>query len=163
MMTSTSFSFVLPLNELSIDDVAFVGGKNASLGEMLGALGAEGVAVPEGFAVTVDAYHAFIDHNGLEEKIRTAAERLQPDLSNLQEIAGEIQEAFRQGELPSALAAAVEEAYGDLCRAAGIESLPVAVRSSATAEDLPDASFAGQQATYLYVYGPEQLLRRVRD
>lgn len=162
-MMATSKTFIRQLSDVRMEDVGSVGGKNASLGEMLGTLGAQGVAVPEGFAVTVAAYHAFVAHNALDEAIRAKTTCLKEDLSNLQEVAAEIQEAFARGEVPSELRNATEGAYADLCRAASTEVLPVAVRSSATAEDLPDASFAGQQATYLYVYGPEQLLRRLRD
>jgi pyruvate,water dikinase len=139
-------------------DVARVGGKNASLGEMVGKLGAHGVRVPPGFATTADAYWHFIDANGLKAPITEALARLAAGKATLAETGRTIRDLFVKAEWPAATADAIRVAYAELCRRAGKPDADVAVRSSATAEDLPDASFAGQQETYLNVRGDKALL-----
>ncbi len=145
-------------SEIGIDDVPLVGGKNASLGEMFRELTPQGVRVPNGFATTAGAYFQFLNATGLDAKIRTILGGLDTrDIENLRQRGSEVRHAILAAELPAELAAEIVTAYGELGA-----KLPrpahVAVRSSATAEDLPDASFAGQQETYLNVQGPYALL-----
>lgn len=149
---------IVPLERLSMADVPRVGGKNASLGEMITRLAGLGVKVPGGFATTARAFWAFLDHNGLRERIQARLAALDvSDVSALAATGAEIRAWVEAGVLPAALEAGLIAAY----RALG-DAVPVAVRSSATAEDLPDASFAGQQETYLYVRGEAELLLHVR-
>jgi pyruvate,water dikinase len=143
-------------------DVARVGGKNASLGEMVGRLGARGVRVPPGFATTSDAYWRFIEANGLKEPITEALARLAGGKATLAETGSAIRALFLKGEWPADIADAIRAAYVELCKRAGKPDVDVAVRSSATAEDLPDASFAGQQETYLNIRGEGALLDACR-
>ncbi|MEX2465707.1 MAG: phosphoenolpyruvate synthase [Gemmatimonadota bacterium] len=153
--------WVRRFEELGNDDVQLVGGKNASLGEMVRALRESGVQVPAGFATTADAYRRFIEENELEQGIREALE----DLSGVEEMgdAGRrVRKLFMEGEFPEEIADAIRAAYRDLSSKYGGEPVDVAVRSSATAEDLPEASFAGQQETYLNVTGEEALLEACR-
>ena len=154
--------FVLPLDQLGMDDVARVGGKNASLGEMLQHLSGMGVLVPGGFATTADAYRHFIDHAGLHDRIQ---ERLQgldvADVRALQAVGSEIRGWIMDTPFPADLEQALDQAYAQLTETYG-EQVSWAVRSSATAEDLPDASFAGQQETYLNVSGLDAVKRAIR-
>ncbi|HVC09962.1 MAG TPA: phosphoenolpyruvate synthase [Elusimicrobiota bacterium] len=153
--------YILWFKDVGLADLGAVGGKNASLGEMVRELSAKGVRVPDGFAVTSHAYRAFLKLGGLESVIE---ERLRGiDLSDTDDLARRghaVREAILAAELPEELAAEITEAYGRL--SAGPEPADVAVRSSATAEDLPDASFAGQQETYLNVRGRAALLDSVK-
>ncbi len=158
----TSTELAIPLRELSSGDTARVGGKNASLGEMISRLAERGVRVPDGFATTANAYRSFIEHNELESTIREALESLKKDHSNLRHVGESIRKAILKGEIPEALRVAIERAYGRLGEQTGAEDPPVAVRSSATAEDLPEASFAGQQETYLNIRGGEAVVEAVR-
>jgi pyruvate,water dikinase len=159
---------VVALNEVTNADVSRVGGKNASLGELVGNLGAAGVRVPPGFATTVDAYRAFVAANGLREAIAGPLARLARGETTLADAGRTIREAFLRGTWPGVVAAAIVDAYEALSRssgvadAAGASGVAVAVRSSATAEDLPGASFAGQQETYLNVRGADALLDACR-
>ena len=139
-------------------DVARVGGKNASLGEMVQHLARAGVETPPGFAVTTAAYWAFVDANGLREVIGDAMGHLEAGQASLAETGERIRAAFLRAHWPAATAGAITEAYAELCRRTEQPDLAVAVRSSATAEDLPHASFAGQQETYLNVRGERELL-----
>ncbi len=149
---------IRPFASLSRGDVAIVGGKNASLGEMVSQLAPKGVHVPDGFATTAQAYWLYVDHNKLREKIAGALHGINmQDVSALQQTGGEIRDWILAGEMPPDLAAAISAAYAALEQQYGANT-DVAVRSSATAEDLPDASFAGQQETYLNIRGKEQLL-----
>ncbi len=143
-------------------DVARVGGKNASLGEMVARLGARGVRVPPGFATTADAYWNYIESNNLQEPITGALDRLAAGKATLAETGGTIRDLLLKGEWPADTADAIRAAYAELCRRAGKADVDVAVRSSATAEDLPDASFAGQQETYLNIRGDKALLDACR-
>jgi pyruvate,water dikinase len=150
--------FIRWFRELGIGDVPLVGGKNASLGEMFQALTPRGVRVPDGFAVTAEGYRHFLRSAGLDRRIDTILHGLDThDLANLAARGDEIRRAIVDATLPDDLAAEIVAAYAGF-PAAGGEPVDVAVRSSATAEDLPDASFAGQQETYLNVRGAGALL-----
>jgi pyruvate,water dikinase len=144
--------------ELGLKDLPLVGGKNASLGEMYGALASQGIKVPNGFAITAEAYRAFIHAAGLDQAIRDILHDLDThDIVNLRQRGSQVRHAILAAPLPVALERAIMQAYDDLS-AGGPGPADVAVRSSATAEDLPDASFAGQQETYLNVQGHAALL-----
>ena len=150
--------WIVPLGELTMDDVAIAGGKNASLGEMIGALSSEGIRVPGGFAVTSAAYWEFVDGNHLREVIADHSAELSRSPSSLRTAGSAIREAFRSATVGGALGTQLRDAYDRMSAAAGDPQLPVAVRSSATAEDLPEASFAGQQESYLNVSGAAAVL-----
>jgi len=158
----TDAPLTLWLSDLGRGDGARVGGKNASLGEMIGHLEAAGIRVPGGFATTAAAYWRFIDENGLRAAITEAIGRLAPDHANLHEVGGRIRAMILGGRHPEALARAIREAYAGLCEQIGRPEVDVAVRSSATAEDLPEASFAGQLETYLNIRGEDALLDAVK-
>ncbi len=150
--------FVLRFDEVGIGDIPRVGGKNASLGEMFRELSAQGVKVPPGFAITAEAYRYFLLENGLDVRIPELLAGLNTrDVDNLRERGHRVRQAILQADLPNSLQRTIVEAYEQLSAPFG-RPLDVAVRSSATAEDLPDASFAGQQETYLNVLGPRLLL-----
>ncbi len=161
MPKSSPASLVVPLADLSNDDVARVGGKNASLGEMIGALGAQGVRVPGGFATTADAYRQFLAENELEPRIRACVEDYRNDQRSLRETGEAIRGLILNGTLPDDLAEAIRGAYRDLAGERERDDPDVAVRSSATAEDLPEASFAGQLETFLNIRGEDRLLAAV--
>ncbi|MGD9888170.1 MAG: phosphoenolpyruvate synthase [Halothiobacillaceae bacterium] len=151
-------NFVRFFDSLSLSDVPLVGGKNASLGEMFRTLKPKGVNVPDGFATTSEAYWAVLEHNGLHEKIFSLLDALDiEDVVRLAEVGQTIREWLTHAELPEALSDEITRAYRQLCIDAG-GMIEVAVRSSATAEDLPNASFAGQQETYLNIRGEASLL-----
>ncbi|MEG4025038.1 phosphoenolpyruvate synthase [Microcoleus sp. S13C4] len=144
-------ALVLWFDEVGIADIPLVGGKNASLGEMIQQLTAQGVRVPNGFATTAHAYRYFIQSAGLEAKLREIFADLDvEDLQNLRQKGKQARALILDTPFPRELQAAIADAYEKLCDRYG-DSTDVAVRSSATAEDLPDASFAGQQETYLNV------------
>jgi pyruvate, water dikinase len=151
-------ALVRPFRELGSGDLGQVGGKNASLGEMIRSLGNQGVRVPDGFATTSHAYRRFLAENGLEDPIRETLAAMDAGDIPLAEAGERIRRLIRGGDFSPALDAAIRQAYQDLCRKNGVEAVDVAVRSSATAEDLPDASFAGQQDSFLNVTGEEALL-----
>lgn len=155
-------SHIVWFEEVGRSDVARVGGKNASLGEMVRNLAAKGVRVPPGFATTAAAYWRFVEANGLRSVIATALDDLTAGKLTLAEAGETIRRAFRRGEWPPETAEAIGDAYCRLSREAGQADTDVAVRSSATAEDLPDASFAGQQETYLNIRGEAALLEACR-
>ncbi len=149
-------------DEIRIEDVPLVGGKNASLGELYRELTPQGVRLANGFAVTADAFRYFLQTTDLDVRIRDLLSELDSqDARNLQQRGRQIRQAIMAEELPADLQAAIVAAYDELGRGAS-EPLDVAVRSSATAEDLPDASFAGQQETYLNVQGHAALLDACR-
>jgi pyruvate, water dikinase len=150
------------LQDLRREDVPRVGGKNASLGEMIASLGSEGIQVPGGFATTADAYRSFVAANGLGEVITERMAAFDEGRATLQEAGAAIRKAFEAGHWPEDLAADIRDAYAQMSREAGVADISVAVRSSATAEDLPDASFAGQQETFLNVQGTKELLSACR-
>lgn len=149
-------------DRLGMDDVERVGGKNASLGEMISNLADAGVTVPGGFATTAFAYREFLAHDGLNERINAALARLDvDDVNELIRVGAEIRQWVIDTPLPPEFEAALSEAYRELESKHG--HLKVAVRSSATAEDLPDASFAGQQETFLNIEGFENVKRAVHE
>jgi len=158
----TAPEHVLWFETLGRHDVPRVGGKNASLGEMVQALGKQGVRVPAGFATTADAYWHYIDANGLKSTIGDLLADLASGRATLAETGAAIRRAVLHGAWPEDTAQAIRESYRDLCRREGRDDLDVAVRSSATAEDLPDASFAGQQETFLNIRGEAALLDACR-
>ncbi len=151
-------SFIQWFEEIGIEDVPLVGGKNASLGEMYRELASQGVKVPNGFAITAEAYRTFLREAGLESTIIDSLKELDThDIENLRRRGARMRQAMLDANLPDTLEREILEAYARLGEGAP-EPVDVAVRSSATAEDLPDASFAGQQETYLNVQGPRALL-----
>ncbi len=155
-------AFVLWFDELKREDVALVGGKSSSLGEMTSSTN---VPVPYGFATTAYGYRYFMQKTGLEDKIRTALDALD-DVENsvlLRQVTASIREMICQAPMPDELAEAIRNAYIELGKKAGEMNPFVAVRSSATAEDLPDASFAGQQDTYLNVRGADLIIQKVKE
>lgn len=152
-------SFVRFFETLNAGDIALVGGKNASLGEMIGALADKGIAVPGGFATTADAYWLFVEHNGLATKIKDLITAYRQDETRLAEVGQKIRRLFLDGEFPPAVMEDILEAYDALSRRDSVDALDVAARSSATAEDLPEASFAGQLETFLNITGHEELQR----
>ncbi|MBW1990877.1 MAG: phosphoenolpyruvate synthase [Deltaproteobacteria bacterium] len=157
--------FILWLDEIGIADIPLVGGKNASLGEMIANLSSQGINVPYGFAITAAAYQHFLERSGLERSIEHVLQGL--DTHNLEDLAyrgKKIRDLVIDSPLPSALVAQISQAYEKLCAHYGARDteLDVAVRSSATAEDLPDASFAGQQETFLNIRGKVSLLQAVK-
>jgi len=158
-----SFQYIRFFAEISITDVDSVGGKNASLGEMYRELAAQGIKVPNGFATTADAYHHFLRHNQLEEPIAQELRTL--DVHNTQALAktGEtIRQWINNAEIPDDLALEIKQAYQELESEYG-RGVDVAVRSSGTAEDLPEASFAGQQETHLNISGYSELIHSCRQ
>ncbi|MFF5338471.1 phosphoenolpyruvate synthase [Streptomyces sp. NPDC013181] len=148
---------VVPFTDLGRQDVSRVGGKNASLGELTNRLGAAGIRVPPGFATTADAYGELLDTHHLRSAVAAQIDRLHEG-APLDEVGAAIRSLFLAQPLPPALRDDLVAAYGRLAEDTGRETPDVAVRSSATAEDLPEASFAGQQETYLNVRGPRALL-----
>ena len=148
--------------EIGIGDVASVGGKNASLGEMVRNLGRDGIKVPPGFATTADGYRHFIEANNLETLIASTLAELKGGKVSVAELGLTIRGAILKARCPEDLAGAICQAYRDLSQRLGMDEADVAVRSSATAEDLPDASFAGQQETFLNVRGEAAVLDACR-
>jgi len=153
---------VLWFNKLGMGDVDTVGGKNASLGEMISSLKNKGVQVPDGFATTADAYRQFISYQGLNDRIQQSLDALDvEDVNALAKTGAEIRQAILDTPFPNDLDEAIEAAFADLQQ--GNSQLSVAVRSSATAEDLPDASFAGQQETFLNIKGIDNVKVAVKE
>lgn len=160
---SSDRSLVVALDQVTLNDLPSVGGKNASLGEMLRELASVGVRVPGGFALTVEAFHRHLRDAGVESFVYQMLDHLDVnDTQQLSTAARSIREAIMAAPLPSAVSAAVSAAYQNMCQQYGDPAVDVAVRSSATAEDLPTASFAGQQETYLNIRGEKDLLEAVR-
>jgi pyruvate,water dikinase len=154
--------YVIPFNELRMTDVGIVGGKNASLGEMISQLPAD-VRVPGGFATTAEAYRLFLAQNGLAQRIHEALEALDvDDVNALAKTGAEIRRWIMETPFPAEFEAQIRAAYAELVAREG-EGASFAVRSSATAEDLPDASFAGQQETLLNVSGIENILHAIKE
>lgn len=160
--TETKPGFIKWFADTGIEDVPLVGGKNASLGEMYRALAAQGVKVPNGFSVTAEAYRYFLREAGVDRQMKDILAGLDTrDLENLRSRALQVRQAILGARLPEDLEAQIIDAYEQL-RGTDVHPPDVAVRSSATAEDLPDASFAGQQESYLNVQGPAALLETCR-
>lgn len=156
--------YILYLNEVGMKDLPKVGGKNASLGEMLQNLSGQNIKVPMGFAVTVEAFDAFIEENNLRDKINKAINGLDVEnIVQLRKTGSQIRKLISNGKFPISVEKAILKSYYKLSEDYGQEATDIAVRSSATAEDLPDASFAGQQSTYLNIRGGEMLLTAIRS
>jgi len=154
---------ILWFKELAIKDVPIVGGKNASLGEMYNNLVAKGVNIPNGFATTAEAYFSFLQKTGLSQQIKDVLADLNVhDLKGLQERGEKVRQLILAAELPEDLKRDVVVSYQELSKEYGANDVDVAVRSSATAEDLPNASFAGQQETFLNITGEEQVVEAVK-
>lgn len=157
-MVDKDSAFILWFDQVNNDDVKYVGGKNASLGEMYTQLTPKGVSIPNGFCVTAKAYHYLLEKAGVKAQIKQILEGLtKEDMIGLKKRAKQVRDIILNCEIPSDLAAAIKEGYKHLQIQYG-KGVDVAVRSSATAEDLPDASFAGQQDTYLNIVGDDALL-----
>ncbi len=155
---------VLWLDEVGLEDLPRVGGKNASLGEMIGHLSKMGIRVPEGFAITTDAFREFVDKNGLEKRIKEMLTGLDPD--NASDVAGRgkrIRQMFLEAKFPEELRREVAYSYWELGRKLNMPNPSVAVRSSATSEDLEGASFAGQHETILNVRGEDNVLKALKQ
>ena len=164
MLSNSVLTNVLLLNEVGINDIHIVGGKNASLGEMIQHLTKLGVDIPGGFVITVNAYQEFIKHNILDLKIRELVKGIDySSVESLRRAGSQVRSIIRNGRFPPDLSKEIIDAYFTLSKIYDQEITDVAVRSSATAEDLPDASFAGQQETYLNVRGPASLMDAVRN
>jgi len=156
-------NYVIWFDELRMTDVERVGGKNASLGEMISQLAASGVRVPGGFATTAEAYRAFLAHNGLSARIDAALTALDVDnVTELARVGKEIRQWVVETPFPAQLDAEIRTAYAKMEQDSGA-TISVAVRSSATAEDLPDASFAGQQETFLNIVGVDHVLHAIKE
>jgi len=161
-MTAQSNSTIIWFEAIGRDDLALVGGKNASLGELVTALTSEGIRVPPGFATTAEAYWTFLKVNGFEERMRRLLSDLDEGKLSLEEAGKAIRELLLHGDWPEPMTNEITAAYRQLCERAGKHEVDVAVRSSATAEDLPGASFAGQQETFLNIRGEKALLAACR-
>ncbi len=161
-MTNGSSANVILLEQADRSKVALVGGKNSSLGELMKALRPKGIWVPEGFATTAQAYWTFLDENGLEPRIAEAMHQLETGSATLAQTGHSIRDMIVRGHWPADLLQDISASYQDLCSRLNTADVAVAVRSSATAEDLPEASFAGQQETFLNVRGEEALLDACR-
>ncbi len=164
MSTSDSSSFIAWLEHLKLSDIPTVGGKNASLGEMIGGLSNLGVSVPGGFATTAQAFREFVEFNQIKTRIYQRLEGLDvDDVAELARAGAEIRGYVHNANLQPAFEAQVRAAYAELAQRSGLVDPAVAVRSSATAEDLPDASFAGQQETFLNVRGIDTVLAKIKE
>lgn len=155
-------NFVLWFDKIRNTDVALVGGKNASLGEMTQTLISQGILVPDGFATTADAYRAFVSTNKIGEKIRAILCEWKQKAISLDKAGKAIRRLFMHSDFPPAIADAIRVSYAELEKRTGKTDVDVAVRSSATAEDLPDASFAGQQESFLNISGERDVLAACR-
>jgi pyruvate,water dikinase len=153
-------NYIKRFRDIGIADVPKVGGKNASLGEMISRLSSKGISVPNGFATTAFAFEEFLSHNSLHVPLTDLLQQLnKDDYSNLKEIGAAARELLLNAKLPPNLVAAISTGYRELCNGHPVE---VAVRSSATAEDLPQASFAGQHESYLNIKGEAALLPAIQ-
>ncbi|MDJ1500320.1 phosphoenolpyruvate synthase [Xanthocytophaga agilis] len=159
METALVTTYILPFQNITISQISQVGGKNAALGEMFTALAGKGVLVPDGFATTTQAYYDFLEYNHLYEKIHQALTQLDTnEYSNLAQTGEYIRNLILSGQLPPSLQSEIRIAFRNL-QGKYTHPIQVAVRSSATAEDLPHASFAGQHESFLNITDEEQLLR----
>jgi pyruvate, water dikinase len=155
-------NYIVWFSDEGSSEIKQLGGKNASLGEMARNMSQQGIPVPVGFAVTASAYWAFIDHNRLREPIAGALDEIKTKSVSLAAGAKRIRDLMNRAHLPPTMVEAIRSSYQELCERSHQQDLDVAVRSSATAEDLPDASFAGQQETFLNIRGEKNLLDAVR-
>lgn len=151
-------------SEVDLGDIAQVGGKNASLGEMYQNLAPKGINLPNGFATTSDSYYEFIEQAGIKDSIQRVLDGLEiHNMRDLKRRGAKIRAIVMKAKLPMELQAEIVEGYRELSRQCGKENVTVAVRSSATAEDLPNASFAGQQETYLNISGEKNVLAKTKE
>ncbi len=156
-------SYILWFKDISKKDVSLVGGKNASLGEMYNSLRSKGISIPNGFAVTANAYWDFLKDSGAFDKVKKELKQLRADdVVSLAKIGKNIRSIILHTDFPDNLKKEIINSYNKLQKESGSKKFSVAVRSSATAEDLPDASFAGQQETYLHVAGEKEVLVAVK-
>lgn len=162
-MANNYDEYIKWFSDLEMKDTDLVGGKNASLGEMIKNLKEEGIRVPDGFATTSYGYEEFIRVNKLESTVTGYLEQFHSEDITLQEAGKKIRHEILKQTFPTAFAESIGRAYEELSEKYDRDEVDVAVRSSATAEDLPSASFAGQQETYLNVHGKDELLRACRD
>jgi pyruvate,water dikinase len=162
MTSSENAKYIRWFEDLTSDDVPSVGGKNASLGEMIRTLKEVGVRIPDGFATTSEAYWEFVEENDSSEKIQSILDEWKSDERTLQDAGKSIRRLFRRSDFPESIEGSIKAAYRQLSERYETEDVSVAARSSATAEDLPEASFAGQQETYLNVTGEEDLMDACR-
>ncbi|MBK5005104.1 phosphoenolpyruvate synthase [Pseudomonas sp. S60] len=154
--------YVVSLEKLGVHDVEHVGGKNASLGEMISNLAGAGVSVPGGFATTAQAYRDFLEQSGLNDQIHAALDALDvDDVNALAKTGAQIRQWVMDAQFPARLDAEIRTAFAEMSK--GNDNMAVAVRSSATAEDLPDASFAGQQETFLNIRGVDNVIRAAKE
>jgi len=154
------YVLVLNFDALNKNSLSLVGGKNASLGEMINA----GIRVPPGFAVTTDAYLNFITETGIKDQMYGILSDLSADdMDTLNNASAEVQQLIKNASMSDEVGKAIRESYSRLCEECHVEAVPVAVRSSATAEDLPTASFAGQQETYLWIEGIDKVIENVQN
>ena len=150
---------ILDFRKVNKSSLPLVGGKNASLGELINA----DIRVPPGFAVTTTSYSVFMEKAGINDTIFSLLADLDPDnIEALNQAAAKVQEMIKTAVIPDDIQKAIGDGYSLLCRKCEVDALPVAVRSSATAEDLPTASFAGQQDTYLWIIGADRVIESVR-
>ncbi|MBC3493968.1 phosphoenolpyruvate synthase [Pseudomonas taiwanensis] len=154
--------YVVSLDKLGVHDVEHVGGKNASLGEMISNLAGAGVSVPGGFATTAQAYRDFLEQSGLNDRIHAALDAWDvDDVNALAKTGAQIRQWVMEAEFPARLDSEIRTAFAEMSK--GNDNMAVAVRSSATAEDLPDASFAGQQETFLNIRGVDNVIRAAKE
>ncbi|MBD3345159.1 MAG: phosphoenolpyruvate synthase [Chitinivibrionales bacterium] len=151
-------TFIRWFEEISSDDTATVGGKNASLGEMIRSLKAEGIRIPDGFASTAGAYKKFVQENEIDQKIRSLINDLKKGDKSLEKVGKSIRQLFLKSHFPDDISQEIRDSYNELSKRYKKKETDVAVRSSATAEDLPSASFAGQQETFLNISGEDDVL-----
>jgi len=164
MVKNKKTAFVLWFDEIGIEDIPLVGGKNASLGEMYQELTKKGVKIPNGFAITAFSYFYFLEKAGIKEKIKAALADLdKKNIRSLIQKGKKTREVIKAAEFPEELKKEIILAYDKLSKQYKTEHVDVAVRSSATAEDLPDASFAGQQETYLNIKGHHELIEACKN
>ena len=159
-LKEVTMDYILDFEKLDKNSLPIVGGKNASLGEMIKA----DIRVPPGFAVTTDSYLLFITDAGIKTRIIDRVSDLNPDdVAALNNASADVQKLIKKTPMPDAVSTAIQDGYSRLCEKCAVELVPVAVRSSATAEDLPTASFAGQQDTYLWIQAADQVIRKVQN
>jgi len=159
---ATDNPLVVWLEDVGRGDIGLVGGKNANSGEMISTLKNQGISVPEGFATTAEAYWRFIKENDLDAKIETALQDCKEGCTRLEQTGQDIRRMILNAQFPQDVAVLIKEHYRELSKRYNTDNADVAVRSSATAEDLPTASFAGQQETFLNISGEEPLLDACR-
>lgn len=153
--------FIKNFSEISIHELPLVGGKNASLGEMFSQLTPKGILVPDGFAITADAYRLFLKENKLHQRLETIIGQLdKTNFSNLDDIGQQARDLIQNAPLPATVIDEIKQGFRDLCGREKV-AISLAVRSSATAEDLPSASFAGQLESFLNISGEDALVKTV--